>query len=230
MMLQLRNASRPAMPFFRQVTGLPSFHRPLIRGSLSRLSRIIVVPLSFLSAESSRVSAESVSHPAGVSNACHRTPAKPCVDSRVQAVIYTSASSWKLSRANTGNEGESTVSIMRTADTLRSDPDFAGLMVRCAAQGKIDVLIVLVTPLPPKSRPRVTVAAGGQTISFDGTMAAAGAAVVLPQEAGLLAGGPWQSQPALTISVADGGNQIKGSVALDGLGTAYSNLIGSCSR
>jgi hypothetical protein len=120
---------------------------------------------------------------------------------------------------------------MKTADTLRSDIDFAGLMVRCS-KAKVDVLVVLVTPLPPQSRPQVTIdpiQAMNQTVRvFEGKMAAAGAAIVLPDEATNLAGGPWQSLPFLSLNVKEGDVAVKGVVALDGLRAAYGNLISSC--
>eukprot|EP01035_Chromulina_nebulosa_P041917 gene41916-56765_t len=66
--------------------------------------------------------------------------------------------------------------------------------------------------------------------AFEGRMAAGGAAVILPDDAAALAAGPWQSMQRLQIAVKDGDTVIRGSVALDGLGQAYSNLVNNCGQ
>ncbi len=113
---------------------------------------------------------------------------------------------------------------------MRSDPDFAGLMIRCAPKGKIDVLIALIQPFPPQSHPQVTVSSGSSSQVFEGAMTAAGAAVVLPDEAARLAQGPWQEVSSLAVSVKQDKSEIKGVVVLDGLREAYHLLTGSCAQ
>lgn len=126
----------------------------------------------------------------------------PCADSARStchgpAVVEVATSAvWKFSRTQGTNDGESFAAIMKTADTSQSDPDFAGLIVRCALKGKIDVLVALIRPFPPRSHPKVTIAAaGGGTLTFDASMAAAGAAVLLPDEVSAFAAGKWQTIP-----------------------------------
>jgi hypothetical protein len=119
---------------------------------------------------------------------------------------------------------------MKTADTTQSDPDFAGLIVRCAPQGKIDVLVALIRPFPPRSRPQVTIASGGISQTFEASMAAAGAAVLLPSEVAAFAGGKWQSTPSLTVTIKENGSEIKGLVAMNGLREAYGSLLAGCSQ
>jgi hypothetical protein len=144
--------------------------------------------------------------------------------------VELETSRWKLARAKGPKAGEAFVSIMKTADTIRSDPDFAGLMIRCAATGKIDILIVLIQPFPPQSRPQVTIRSGSSFQVFEGAMTAAGAAVVLPDEAALLAQGPWQALPSLSMSVKENQSEISGVVILDGLREAYNLLTSSCAQ
>jgi hypothetical protein len=144
--------------------------------------------------------------------------------------VELGTSRWKLARVNGPRGGETYVSIMKTADTIRSDPDFAGLMIRCAAAGKIDVLIVLIQPFPPQSHPQVTIRSGSSFQVLKGAMTAAGAAVVLPDEAALLAQGPWQTLPSLSVSVKENQSEIKGIVILDGLREAYDLLTSSCAQ
>ncbi|MGY4593255.1 hypothetical protein ACVWXL_001001 [Bradyrhizobium sp. GM22.5] len=114
---------------------------------------------------------------------------------------------------------------------MQSDPEFAGLIVRCAPKGKIDVLVALIRPFPPRSRPRVTISStGGGTQTFEASMAAAGAAVLLPDEVSAFAAGKWQTTPSLSVVVKESDTEIKGVVTLSGLREAYNSLAASCGQ
>jgi hypothetical protein len=139
-------------------------------------------------------------------------------------------SGWKFTRAQGAKDGESFAAIMKTADTAQSDPDFAGLIVRCTPQGKVDVLVALIRPFPPRSHPQVTVAASGFSRTFEASMAAAGAAVLLPEEVSAFAAGKWQTTPSVATSVQGSGSEIKGVVTLNGLREAYNSLLANCSQ
>lgn len=145
-------------------------------------------------------------------------------------VPVATPSGWKFSRTQGARESESFASITKTANTARSDPDFAGLIIRCAPKGKIEVLIALIQPFPPRSRPQVTVTAGSFSQTFEASMAAAGAAVLLPEETGALVSTKWQAVPSLKITVRQETSEIKGMVDLGGLGVAYNSLITSCAQ
>ena len=145
-------------------------------------------------------------------------------------VRIAATSTWKFTRTQGTKEGESFAAIMKTADTTQSDPDFAGLIVRCAPKGKIEVLVALIRPFPPRSHPQVTIASGGGSQSFEASMAAAGAAVLLPDEVSAFVGGKWQTTPSLAVTVKESGSEIKGVVPLNGLRDAYSSLLASCSQ
>nr|WP_249816027.1 hypothetical protein [Bradyrhizobium sp. 138] len=155
-----------------------------------------------------------------------------CQGAAIVAVATPAPSSvWKFSRTQGAKDGESFAAITKTADTTQSDPDFAGLIVRCAPKGKIDVLVALIRPFPPRSRPKVTIAAsGGGTLTFDASMAAAGAAVLLPDEVSAFAAGKWQTTPSLSVVVRESDSEIKGTVALNGLREAYHSLLANCSQ
>lgn len=145
--------------------------------------------------------------------------------------IAAPSSIWKFTRTQGGKEGESFAAIMKTADTAQSDPDFAGLIVRCAPKGKIDVLVALIRPFPPKSHPKVTIAfATGGTLTFEASMAAAGAAVLLPDEVSAFAAGKWQTTASLSVTVKESDSEIKGVVALNGLREAYNSLLANCGQ
>lgn len=145
--------------------------------------------------------------------------------------IAASSSIWKFSRTQGSKEGESFAAITKTAETMQSDPDFAGLIVRCAPHGKIDVLVALIRPFPPRSHPKVTLSsAAGGTLTFEARMAAAGAAVLLPDEVSAFASGKWQTMPSLTVLVKETDSEIKGVVALNGLREAYKSLLANCGQ
>ncbi|WP_247380170.1 MULTISPECIES: hypothetical protein [unclassified Bradyrhizobium] len=145
--------------------------------------------------------------------------------------IAASSSIWKFSRTQGPKEGESFAAITKTAETMQSDPDFAGLIVRCAPKGKTDVLVALIRPFPPRSRPRVTISShGGGTLTFEASMAAAGAAVLLPDEVFAFAAGKWQTTRSLSVVIKESDSEIKGVVALNGLREAYSSLLANCGQ
>lgn len=145
--------------------------------------------------------------------------------------VAAPASTWKFTRTQGPKEGESFASISKTAETMQSDPEFAGLIVRCAPKGKIDVLVALIRPFPPKSHPKVTIASRtGGAVTVEATMAAAGAAVLLPDEVSAFAAGKWQTTPSLSVVVKESGSEIKGVVALNGLREAYNSLAANCGQ
>lgn len=146
-------------------------------------------------------------------------------------VRVAAPSAWKFSRPQGNKEGESFAAITKTADTAQSDPDFAGLIIRCAPKGKIDVLVALIRPFPPRSHPKVTVAPStGGTLTFEASMAAAGAAVLLPDEVSAFAAGKWQTTPSLAVAVKENDSEIKGVVSLNGLREAYNSLLANCGQ
>ncbi|WP_247477503.1 hypothetical protein [Bradyrhizobium sp. CW9] len=156
----------------------------------------------------------------------YEPPGRPFIE-----IAGPSSSIWKFSRAQGSKEGESFASISKTAETMQSDPEFAGLIVRCAPKGKIDVLVALIRPFPPRSRPKVTIAsATGGTVTVEASMAAAGAAVLLPDEVSAFAAGKWQTTPSLSVVVKESDSEIKGVVALNGLREAYNSLQASCGQ
>lgn len=149
----------------------------------------------------------------------------------VEVASPAPSSIWKFTRTQGPKEGESFAAITKTADTAQSDPDFAGLIIRCAPKGKIDVLVALIRPFPPRSHPKVTIASGnGGTLTFEASMAAAGAAVLLPDEVSAFAAGKWQTTPSLSVAVKESESEIKGMVALNGLRGAYNSLLANCGQ
>ena len=139
---------------------------------------------------------------------------------------------WRLVRTPNPASGADTVSIMRTADIVKSDIDLAGLMLRCA-QNNFDVIVVVVRPLPPRTHPKVTLGAGGSRVDFTATVVPPGAEVLLPADASALTSGPWQTAPELSVQIAaiDSGEPsapVQGIIPLAGLGNAIQLLLSNC--
>jgi hypothetical protein len=136
---------------------------------------------------------------------------------------------WRSVRTPNPRGGPDLVSIMQTADLSRSDIGFAGLILRCS-DTSFEVLIVLVNPSQPRARPQVKLITQGSTVVFTANVISPGTALALPNEVAALFNGPWQSVPELALEVDDGGNVIRGVVALKGLGPALARLLSSCPR
>ena len=135
---------------------------------------------------------------------------------------------WRLLRTPDPRGGRESIAVSHTADLLRSDPDFAGMMLRCAG-GEIELVYVLVRPLPPRSRPQVTLNFEGKSLRFEATVVPPGASIRLPREAAALAGGAWHSLREVSVAIDDGAaGKINGVVLLEGLRTAYAALRAAC--
>jgi hypothetical protein len=134
---------------------------------------------------------------------------------------------WKLVRTPRPQGGGEAVSMIHTADLMRSDPDFAGLTLRCGDNG-IEVWLVLISPFPPRSRPEVTVRSTNGDLRFVATVVPPGAALRLPDDALALANGPWQSLAEIPIKVENGTTSIRGVVPLGGLDAALKTLRANC--
>lgn len=139
---------------------------------------------------------------------------------------------WRLVRTRNPTGGKDAISIMQTADIAKSDLDLAGLMLRCGDTG-VEVLLVLVRPLPPRAHPRVIATAAGKRTDFTATVVPPGAALLLPQEATELASGPWTAAAELAVQVEPGPSDgeptaVRGVIPLTGLGGALPLLTANC--
>ena len=70
------------------------------------------------------------------------------------APLENASTIWRLTRTPRPNRGPDAVAIMRTADTTQSDPDLAGLMIRCQDKPGLEVVLALLRPFPPRSKKR----------------------------------------------------------------------------
>jgi hypothetical protein len=135
---------------------------------------------------------------------------------------------WRLLRTPNPQGGPEAVSIMRSADLVQTDPDLAGLMVRCAPKNP-EVLIVMMQPVPPAAQPRVDIGPAGRTVSFTATVLPPGLAILLPDDAAALVQHQWQQAPELSIVVDEGQTKARGVVPMAGLQAALQLLLANCS-
>jgi hypothetical protein len=137
---------------------------------------------------------------------------------------------WPLIRTPHPKGGPDAVAIMRTADTAQSDPDLAGLMIRCQEKQGFEVLLVLVRPFPPRAKREVAVVSGTTQSLLQAEASFTGTALILPIEATAFTSGPWQGMKELTVSIKDPDSEIHGVIQLSGIAPALAKLSASCAR
>jgi hypothetical protein len=137
------------------------------------------------------------------------------------------ANGWQLLRSPNPQGGRDEISMSHTADTARSDFELAGMMLRCGEHGA-DVVVVTLSPLPPRARPQVTISALGKEWRFAASVVPPGAELLLPADAAGLTSGVWQSARELSISVMLPERSFAGVIPIDGLNAALATLSTHC--
>jgi hypothetical protein len=138
------------------------------------------------------------------------------------------AAIWPLIRTPRPNGGPDAVAIMRTADTSQSDPDLAGLMIRCREQPGLEVVLALLRPFPPRSKKDVVVSLGATESTLHAETSTPGTALVLPIDATIFTIGPWRELKQLAVTIRDPENDVRGVIPLDGIAPAVAKLSASC--
>jgi hypothetical protein len=116
---------------------------------------------------------------------------------------------------------------MHTADVSHSDPQLAGLMIRCSQHGP-EALIVTLQAFPLRARPHVAFGKPGNEANVQATVAAPGTMILFPQDAASLINGPWKGLNELSVRIDEGSAGIKGFVELTGLQAAFKVLQANC--
>jgi len=140
----------------------------------------------------------------------------------------TTSDLWPLIRTPHPKGGPDAVAILRTADTAKSDPDLAGLMIRCTEKPGLEVLLALVRPFPPRSKRDVVVTTGTTRSVLHAETSPAGTALILPIEATAFTTGPWQGLKELAVTINDPEAEIRGVISLEDLAPALAKLLASC--
>ena len=208
--------------------------RTIISGKSRLLFRLMVIAAVVSTTPPSGVIAavRPPTQPACTMPGCMAQPTVSLVEFKptpVQAPAPTSGriGPWHLVRTP-GPENKEVVSIMRTGELLKSDADFAGLMIRCKGAAGLQIGFIVVSPFPPKSQPQVTISAGASSLDFQGSVAGPGTVVSLPDEASALIHGPWRSAKSVTVQIKGDGAGISGTVSLNQLPQAVALLQANC--
>lgn len=130
---------------------------------------------------------------------------------------------WRLVRTPNPRGGKEAISITRPGDLSGSDPDFVGLMIRCA-EPDIEVLLVMLRPLPFRARPRVSI----NGAKFEGSIVPPGWNILLQGDAAVLAKQLWPTLASLRLEIDDAGTITKGAVSLENFDAALKSLTATC--
>lgn len=163
-------------------------------------------------------------------NARARIPAEQIIPAQLSPPALadnSTAEGWRLVRTP-GPDKNDVVSVMRTADIMRSDVEFAGIMIRCRAKSALQIAFVVITPFRPRSHPKITVGINRSNMYFQAEVIPPGSLVTLPNEAEVLAKGAWLSAKELTVDIESDGEKIHGTVSLENLSGAIAQLQASC--
>lgn len=100
--------------------------------------------------------------------------------------------------------------LMQTADSARSDLDVVGMMIRCQ-KGRLEPLLIILDPLPPRSEATIDLSTAGKRESFKAALipTGAGVAVAIDAETRLMA--EWAEEPDVEIAIHARERTIRGS-------------------
>ena len=143
---------------------------------------------------------------------------------------YSVSGNWQLARTPNPSGGPDSISITKITNPTSSEHDLTGLMLRCAEGATTNVLIVLAAPLPPRSHPKVTVAAGAAATEFIASVVPPGALVLLPEKASALLENAWQFVPELTVSITADSRALRGVIPIEDISDAMRELQSNCPK
>jgi hypothetical protein len=136
---------------------------------------------------------------------------------------------WALIRTPNPKGGPDAVAITKTADTARSDPDLAGLIIRCQQKPGFEIALGTVRPFPPRTKRDVVFTIGTEQSILHAEASPAGTALILPIDATAFTTGPWRGLKELAVTIKDPEIEIRGVIPLDGLAPALTKLAANCS-
>jgi hypothetical protein len=135
---------------------------------------------------------------------------------------------WPLVRTPNPKGGPDAVAITKTADTARSDPDLAGLIIRCQQKPGFEIALGTVRPFPPLTKRDVVFTLGTEHSILHAEASPAGTALILPIDATAFTTGPWRGLKELAVTIKDPEVEIRGVIPLDGLAPALAKLTANC--
>jgi hypothetical protein len=134
---------------------------------------------------------------------------------------------WQLSRTLDPRSGTTLIAVTRTADVQASDTGFAGLMFRCGS-ARLEALLVMLDPVLPSARPKVTIRAHGAETRFVAEVLQLGTLLLLPDPAMSLAATTWSTAAEISVEIDNGTSIVRGVVPASGLAGAVQVLRSGC--
>jgi hypothetical protein len=151
------------------------------------------------------------------------------ISEQLKAASRTTAldGGWRLVKTKDPFGNSETVSAMRTVDADKSDINLAGLSLNCVSGG-IQIALIVLSPIPRTSHPKVILTAGSNRSEFEGAVTQSGEALLLPPAVTSLAARDWENVPELSIEITTKSNPIRGILPLGGLSSALRSLSRNC--
>ncbi len=157
---------------------------------------------------------------------CYERQGAPGNPTKTGAML---ANGWQLTRTLTPKTGVDAISISHAADFEKSDPNFAGIVVRCA-EGQIEVLMAVIEPYPPLITIDVMIKRGkGPELTYRSSVVPPGVMIRLPSEAATSITDDRQRTDELSVTLINGtAPRIAGIVKFAGFEQAIGTLKSLC--
>jgi len=150
------------------------------------------------------------------------------IHSRASPSQLPQAGGWRLVTRQHANDAGSGTSIMRISDSGRSDENLIGVILRCKERGSAEMHLAVVTPYSPRANISVSFQIGAKLSNFPARIGASGSTLVLPQEAVGVLTGHAPHGADLKVEVVSGAEKTVGIIPLNGLDTAYAEMMNAC--
>ncbi len=158
---------------------------------------------------------------------CYETPGPS--DNQTKAYGAMIASGWGLVKTSNPSGGVSMISISHAADTKKSDPNFAGMVLRCV-EDRIEILLVVIEPYRPSVQINLTVKVdNGLASTNSGSIVPPGIMIRLAPEAAKFIMEGQRAPDELDVKlISESGAINRGFVKLAGLEPAIVTLKKLC--
>lgn len=136
---------------------------------------------------------------------------------------------WRLVRTPDPRGGPDLISTIKVADTLRSDADFAAMLLRCADAGRISIAFALIVPIPPRDRPDIVWRLDDRPpVRVAARVLQPPTLIGLEPEGDTLLIGAIGAARRLSVGVVNKDTEVRGEIDLDGTSQALGRLAAEC--
>jgi len=157
---------------------------------------------------------------------CYETPGTSGNQTKAYGAML--ASGWGLVRTSNPSGGVNMISISHAADTKKSDPNFAGMVLRCV-EDQIEILLVVIEPYRPNVQIDLTIKVDSSLTSTKGNIVPPGIMIHLAPEAAKLIMEGQRAPDELDVTLASESDGItRGFIKLAGVEPAIVTLKKLC--